>query len=121
MSFFGKLFHSTHAESLVFIDISAGSVAGAYAYYKGGEAPALVYTRRLPIEMHAGEPRERAMFRALEVLGSDLIREGAPSLARRAGRGSADNVLVSVDAPWQETRVRTESFERTTPFIFTKA
>ncbi len=121
MSFFGELFHPTRAESLVLIDVSAGSVAGAYAYYKEGETPALLYTRRLPIEIRGDEPHDRAMLRTLEALGSNLIRDGAPILARTTGSGSADTILVSVDAPWQETKVRTELFERKTPFTFTKS
>lgn len=103
------------------IDISAGSVAGAYVHYKEGEAPALIFTRRLPIEVRGDEPHEQAMLRALDILGVALIRDGAPALARYAGSGSADAILVSVDAPWQETKVRTEVLERKTPFTFTKA
>jgi hypothetical protein len=77
--------------------------------------------RRLPIEMRKGESRERAMLRALEVLGDALIREGAPALMRATGSGSIDAVLVSVDAPWQKTSIRTEHFERKTPFTFSKS
>lgn len=121
MSFFPGLFHKKRSEPVVLIDISAGSIAGAYAHYTEGETPTLLYARRLPIEKRAGEPPEKAMLRALEVLGSALIREGAPALARATGSGRADTVLVSVDAPWEETTVRTESFERTTPFTFTKS
>lgn len=120
MSFFGNIFNPTHAESLVLIDISASSVAGAYARYKDGEASSVLYTRRLPIEIREDEPHEKAMLRALEILGNALIREGAPVLVRATGSGRADTILVSVDAPWQETKVRTEYFERKTPFTFTK-
>ncbi|MDO8566781.1 MAG: hypothetical protein Q7R58_01360 [bacterium] len=120
MSFFRNIFSPVHAESLVLIDISAGSVAGAYASYTEGEAPSLLYTRRLPIEVRKDEPHELAMLRALEILGEALIREGAPTLTRATGSGRANTILVSVDAPWQETRVRTEHFERETPFTFTK-
>src|SRR3989344_8905766 len=120
MSFFSNIFNPTHAESLVLIDISAGSVAGAYAHYKDDETPSILYTRRLPIEVREGEPHKNAMLRALEILVNALIREGAPVLARATGSGRADTILVSVDAPWQETKVRTEYFERKTPFTFTK-
>ena len=120
MSFFSNIFNPTHAESLVLIDISAGSVAGAYAHYKDGEMPSILYTRRLPIEVREGEQHKNAMLRALEILVNALIREGAPVLARATGSGRADTILVSVDAPWQETKVRTEYFERKTPFTFTK-
>jgi len=120
MSFFGNIFSPAHTESVVLIDISADSIAGAYAHYREGEVPSLLYTRRLPIEIREDEPHEKAMLRALDVLGNALIREGAPMLARFAGNGRADTILVSVDAPWQETKVRTEYFERKTPFTFTK-
>ncbi len=121
MGFFGRAFSSLRAESLILIDVSAGSVAGAYVHYKKGALPTILFTRRVPIEIRAGEPHERAMLRALEVLGQSLVRDGAPALVRHAGSGSADAILVSVDAPWQETKIRAEYFERKTPFTFTKS
>ena len=121
MSFLSGLFSPTRKESLVLIDISAGSVAGAYLHCKEGELPSLVFTRRLPIEVKGSEPHEKAMLRALDVLGNVLIKEGAPALARFSGSGSADTILVSVHTPWQQTSVRTEVLERKTPFTFTKA
>jgi hypothetical protein len=120
MGILKNLFSSTRGESLILIDISAGAVAGAYAHYKKDSQPALLFTRRLPIEVREGEPHEDAMLRALQLLGSVLVRDGAPVLVRHTGSGSADTILISVDAPWQETKVRTELFERTTPFVFTK-
>lgn len=121
MSFFTDFFHDARVTSTVFIDISADSVAGAYVHYKNTEPPALLYTRRFPIEIRKDEPHEQAMLRALGLLGSTLIREGAPVLMRAVGSGRVDTILVSIDAPWQKTDVRTESFERKTPFIFTKS
>lgn len=121
MSFFKNLFHKGEGgESVIVIDIGADSVAGAYVRYEEKDPPTLVYSRNLPIEVHTGEPHERAMLRALTVLGEDLIREGAPVLARHTGSGRADRILVSVDAPWQETDVRSEHFEEAEPFLFTK-
>ena len=121
MSFIKNLFcDEKKGESAVLVDISADSVAGAYAHRKEGEAPVLIYSRRLPIMARTDEPSERAMLRALAILGDDLIREGAPALLRATGSGSAGIVLVSVDTPWQETSVRTENFERESPFVFTE-
>ena len=122
MSFLQNIFHKEEkrTESVVLVDISTDSVAGAYAQYKEGETPALLYTRRLPIEAHADESPERAMFRALNILGKDLIREGAPALARVTGSGTAGTIIVSVGEPWQETSVRTEHFDADEPFTFTK-
>jgi len=123
MGFLKDFFHTKEkrSESVVLIAISAESVAGAYVRYVKGETPVLLYTRRLPIEKHAGEPHETAMFRTLKILGDELVREGAPVLLRATGSGAAEAVLVSIDAPWQETSARTESFERTTAFTFTES
>lgn len=109
-----------HAESVVLIDISMDSVAGAYARYTEGELPVLLYTRRFPVEVRKGESQERAMLRALQILGTTLIQEGAPLLLRATGSGSAHTILVSIDAPWQETAVRTAQSEKKDVFIFTK-
>ncbi len=121
MSFLENLFGGKgRAESVVLVDIGTSSVAGAYARYTGNELPVVLYTRRLPVEARGGEPVEKAMLRALKILGDTLIREGAPALARATGSGSADSILVSIDAPWQKTSVRTEHFEQKEPFTFTR-
>lgn len=103
------------------IDIGAASVSGAYAHYKGGETPVVLYTQRLSIEIRKDESYEVSMLRTLSMICTDLIREGSPILLRAAGSGSVDNILVSINAPWQETSVRTERFEKKEPFIFTKS
>ncbi len=121
MSFLENLFSKKKkAESVILIDIGADTVAGAYARYEAGEQPTILYTRRLPIEIRVDEAHDRAMIRALGLLGSDLVREGAPAIARATGSGAATTILVSIDAPWQETRVHTEYFEQDDSFIFTK-
>ncbi|MBI4088821.1 hypothetical protein HY415_01870 [Candidatus Kaiserbacteria bacterium] len=120
MSFFSGLFKKKDTESVVLIDINADSVAGAYAYYEKGQLPVLHYTRRLPIEVRASEPKERAMLRALQILGETLLREGGSALVRATGSGRVDRILVSIDAPWQKTSIRTEYFEQKTPFVFSK-
>jgi hypothetical protein len=120
MSFFERFFHTeTRKESIILIDIGADGVAGAYARYEEGLPPTLLYSRRVPIETRPDETHERAMFRALDFIGKDLIKEGAPILFRAVGSGSADLILVSVDAPWQETKVRCEEFESAESFVFT--
>lgn len=121
MSFLENFFSKKKlAESVVLIDIGADSVAGAYGVFEKGERPILVYTRRLPVEVHSGETPEKAMFRALNTLGNALIREGASALLHTTGSGSAKVIFVSVDAPWQKTLVRTEHFEQDESFTFTK-
>jgi len=122
MSFITSLFrHKKHSESAVLIDISADSVAGAYAHYIEGDISTLLYALRLPVEARENEPREQAMLRAFNILGAELLREGAPILLRATGSGRSDAIIVSIDAPWQETRMRSEHFERKNPFAFTES
>lgn len=121
MDILSAFFRKPEAETKVLIDIGARSVAGGYVHTTAGQLPTLLYTRRLPIEIRDGEPHAQAMLRALIVLGEALIREGAPTLARTTGSGTAGSILVSIDAPWQQTSVRTEHFEGEKPFIFTKS
>lgn len=122
MSFFENIFHKNKkGESVILIDIGASSIAGAYVRYEEGEVPTPLYTRTVPIEIRMSERRELSMLRALTALGTTLIREGAPVLTRATGSGRVDIILVSVDAPWQETSVRTEQFEEKEPFEFTKS
>ncbi|MSU74579.1 hypothetical protein EXS57_02250 [Candidatus Kaiserbacteria bacterium] len=120
MSLFGNLFNKKNIESVVLIDIGIDSVAGAYARYEEGKQPTILYSRRLPIEMRHSEPKGQAMMRALKVLGTDLLREGAPTLVRVSGSGTVHTVLVSINAPWQKTALRTEHFEQVIPFVFNK-
>ena len=107
-------------ETVILIDIGATEITGAYVRYEEGTLPTVYYTRRLPIETRSHEAHTHAMLRALSVLGDDLIRQGAPILARALGTGSANQILVSIGAPWQETTVRTIDFEEAEPFVFTK-
>ncbi len=120
MSFLSGLFNKKQTKSVVLIDISAYSVAGAYVRYTEGAQPILIYSRRLPVEVRGNEPEEQAMLRALKTLGEDLIYDGAPRLVRAVGEGNVHSILVSVDAPWQKTSIRTEHFEQKIPFIFNK-
>ncbi len=122
MSFFADLFKKDKKDSqaVVLIDIGASSVAGAYAHYVDGKTPILLHTSRVPINSHADEAYESALIRTLSTFGNDLLREGAPILARHTGSGASDSILVSIDLPDQEIKMRTESFERASPFIFTK-
>ncbi len=121
MSFFADFFHSVEkAESIILVDISTGSVAGAYVQYQKGSQPAVLYTRRMPIEVRPDEAQEAAMLRALKVLGDTMLKEGAPVLLRATGSGTAHSILVSIDAPWQKTEVTMQKREEKSPFVFTK-
>ncbi|MFA6502631.1 MAG: hypothetical protein WCT45_00020 [Candidatus Paceibacterota bacterium] len=121
MSFLENFFPTKKvAESVVLIDVGEESVAGAYARCERGKTPVIVYTRSVPIRRRQLESLDIAMLRALRALGDRLVREGAPALARATGSGAISRVLVSVDAPWQESTIRTEHFEDSGPFVCTR-
>jgi hypothetical protein len=117
MSLFGNFFKHD-ARSVVLVDVGSASVAGAYAHFKKGEAPAIVYTKRVPIVPREGRSVAEDMERALGLLTDALITEGAPELARVTGSGRASGVLASISTPWQETVIRTETIEKPKPFTF---
>jgi hypothetical protein len=108
------------SKTVACIDVGSGSVAGAYAVITADKPAMLLYAKRVPIIAHENEAPQAAMLRALAVVTSALIQEGAPVLRRAQGSGSTDAVLVSLDAPWQTTELRTESTETAVPFVFTK-
>lgn len=107
--------------SAVLIDVGSASVAGAYAHVVEGKLPILYYSARVALERREDETSDAAMLRALSTLCERLIREGAPALRRETGSGHADSLLVSVAAPWQDTKVRTGSKQQEKAFVFTRA
>lgn len=119
MAFLG-FFDKKGSETMLFIDIGAASVAGAAAIRSRGEAWSFAYTKRVPIEEHPGEPIEGALTRALETVADALVSEGAPAIARAGGNPRARAMMISLDAPWQETQLRTEKIERRDAFTVTR-
>lgn len=120
MTFFGNLFRSRRDEVVVLIDIGSDSIAGSYVRHGTDTVSELIYSRRLPIELQEGEPHERAMLRALDVLSAALVTEGLPALARARVDAPVTSILVSVDAPWQQVKVQVERIEQSSGLTFTK-
>ncbi len=121
MSFFG-LFgkKSGRAETVVCIEIGPDTIAGGYVYLKPGERPLLVHSISAAIEPLENETPETATARTMGALGEELLRDAAPKLVRISGSGTIHSILVSVKAPWQETTIRSEKIERTSPILFTR-
>ena len=120
MSFFGSFIKKKHTESAILIDVGAGSIFGSYVQFFETEKPLITYATEVRIESRPEEKPESAMERALSDLGDRLTLEGAPAHLRATGSGHADTILVSVDAPWQKTTMRTEVIDRKSPFTFSK-
>ncbi len=105
MGFLSSLFRSPLPGAAVLISISSSSVSGAYVVCASGRLPVVLYSKRIPISPRDAEPVEKAMVRAFETLGDSLIREGSVQLSRTIGHGTIEAVFVSIDSPWQETRI----------------
>ncbi len=121
MFFLKKLFGFSIPTSVVLLDIGAESIGGAYVLLSDADTPSqVIYQVRRNISPRTNEDHITAMERTLEELGAQLVREGTPSLLRKSGSGHANFVLVSISAPWQETRLHTKQLIRKDPFIFTK-
>lgn len=113
---FGKKSDATR----ILIDVGSASVGGAYVHFKNGNSPILYYNARINLEQREGEDLETGMIRTLHELTELLVREGAPAVHRELGHAHADGIIVSIAAPWQETRVRVETIQAVRAFTFTK-
>lgn len=114
------LFGRKRARSVVLIDITAASVAGAYVRYQDGELPTIYFLLREEIQRKGEETDAQAMLRTLDAVGQELITKGSPVLRRETGSGHVDDVLISIGAPWQDVRVREQSINPGKPFTFTR-
>ncbi|MDB5237490.1 MAG: hypothetical protein JWL88_592 [Parcubacteria group bacterium] len=112
----GKKRVATH----ILIDVGSASVGGAYVYFKSGELPTVYYDVRIHTEQREGEVAEASMLRSLQEVTTLLVKEGGPAMHREIGHAHIDSIVVSIAAPWQETRVRTETIQAVRPFMFTK-
>lgn len=110
----------THSNSVVLLELNGDSVAGAYAEFSSSKTPSLHYAKRLPVKPHRGEAIDAAMFRAFSELGTCLIRDGAPALARSTGSGTPSSIVVAVGAPWQTTRIVRQVKDNQGYFTFTR-
>jgi hypothetical protein len=104
----------------ILIDVGSASVGGAYVYFKSGDLPTIHYDVRINTEAREGEDQQASMLRTLHEVTELLVKEGAPAVHRAVGHAHADKIVVSIAAPWQETRVRVETLQSVRPFTFTK-
>lgn len=114
---FGDFFHSD-LKTAALIDIGSVSVGGALAVFPEKENPIICYTTREEITFRGDSPTLADMESALTRLVTRLQTDGVPALARLAGSGHVREILISLAAPWQTTRVEVRTVEKKTPFTF---
>lgn len=102
------------------IDIGSSSVGGAYAVYPKDNAPVIPFCVRELIEFPNKKSSEVHMLRALETVVNKLHEEGRATLHRAEKTTRIDRVFVSIDAPWQETRVESKIIGDGKSFVFSR-
>lgn len=106
--------------AVALIDIGTEFVAGAYALFSETEKPVIVYATQIPVLGLSAEAPIFALEHAISALGNRLMREGGPALWKLTGSARITAILVSIDAPWQETALRSDEVQEREPFTFTK-
>lgn len=114
------LFGAPQKKSAILIDISSSSIGGACVVYPHEGSPLIPFSVREEISFqneHAGDVH---MLRALETVLNRIHDEGLVTLARAEHMHHIDRVFVSIDAPWQETRIESKIIGDGKPFVFTR-
>lgn len=104
MGFFGD----KKARTVALIDISSGSVAGAFVRIEKGKKPRFLTSVRIGMEERA--EGEVGIFRALDSLVHTLA-EAAPVVRKAVGHGGAEEAYVTIGAPWLSVNVDTKRMD----------
>jgi len=112
------LFSRSSSKTLLLLDISSGSVGGAYVSVTPKKAPNIIYSTRVVVEDRlAGQ--ELGILRALGSLIHTLVSKG-PEIKAATGEGSASEALLAIGSPWHISTVRVEHMEKEKPFTITE-
>src|SRR3989338_390626 len=99
--------------ALVF-DIGSSSVGGALLWMEDGGTPEMVFSTRedFPLE-HNVDPNRLLgnAVKSLEIVSSKISRSGI---------GVPDRIFCVLSSPWHMSQIRTISYQKNTPFIFTQ-
>lgn len=114
------LFGGKKQQSAVVIDIGSTSIGGAFVVYPKDGTPLMPYAVRENIDFPDEKRSELCMLRALETVMNALHTEGRPALARASGIHHVDRVFISLDAPWQETKVEAKIIGDGKAFVFSR-
>lgn len=107
-------------ETIALFDIGAANVAGALVSHRAGERGLIVYSCSTPIDQVAGETAEAALVRSLVAVVRSVRDYGEAALERGGHEVMPSRAVVSLEAPWQETRSETTHLEADEPFELNK-
>ena len=98
---------------LVF-DIGSDSVAGSWIRLDGNSRPTILVTRRVTLDIYETITAEQLLFGVKNAL-RQVITQLSPQY-----QGSPEKIFVFVASPWYAAQVRTISYMKRHPFIFSQ-
>lgn len=113
-------FGAPQKKSALLIDIGSSSIGGAFAVYPVNGSPVIPYAVREEILFQNDAPGDVHMLRALETVVNHLDEEGRAVLERTEKIRTVDQVFISIDAPWQETRIESKVIGDGKAFVFSR-
>ena len=106
--------HKKDEQVCLVFDVGSNSVAGSWVRYEPGKRPVLLYTKRISIDVYQDITVDHLLFAVKNALREVLtvLVPQAPCAPHRA--------FVFMASPWYAAQVRTISYARRQPFVFSK-
>ena len=101
-------------KTYLIFDIGSNSVAGSWVRYSSDKRPVILFTKHISIEVYQEITAEHLLFAVKNAMREVLAVLLAQSL------GAPERAFVFVSSPWYAAQVRTLSYAKRHPFIFTK-
>jgi hypothetical protein len=114
------LFGAPQKKSAILIDISSSSIGGACVVYPSEGPPIVPYAVREEISFQHESRSDVHMLRTLETVLNRIHEEGIVALHRAEKIHTVDRIFISIDAPWQETRIESKIIGDGKSFVFTR-
>ena len=101
-------------KTYLIFDIGSNSVAGSWVRFSSDNRPVILFTKRISIDIYQDVTADHLLFAVKNALREVL----AVLLAQPMG--APRRAFVFVSSPWYAAQVRTLSYSKRHPFVFTK-
>lgn len=101
-------------KTYLIFDIGSNSVAGSWVRLDSGSRPVILFTKRISIDVYQEITADHLLFAVRNALREVLAVLLTQSL------GAPERAFVFVSSPWYAAQVRTLSYHKRHPFVFTK-
>jgi hypothetical protein len=109
-------------ETVLILDIGSGSVAGSIVEFIIGEAPKIIYVKRVPVKLIkslSGHRFKKEMLKSLGIVLKDLNKNGLTYL-EKSPRDNIKKVYCSLASPWFVSETKTVNIKKDKPFLITE-